>query len=147
MSVRWAFMERFEIPDLDHPERNYLTRLRIIQTPLFALYLHRMDGPDSRVTLHDHPWPFLSVILRGGYDELRNYDDDLVSVERLNVKSATDFHTIVRLHRVPTWTLMFVGRRRRVWGYLDRDGTWTRFDAHRHGREYDAAMAARASQR
>jgi hypothetical protein len=50
MSVRWAFMEKFEVPNLDDPTETYLTRWRIIQTPLFAIYLHRFDGPDSRAT-------------------------------------------------------------------------------------------------
>lgn len=48
-----------------------------------------------------------------------------------------------RLHRTPTWTLLLVGRRCREWGYLDPDGTWTRYDLHEHAREFDAAMAAR----
>lgn len=54
-SPMWAFMERFVIPNLDDPSETYLTRWRIVQTPWFAIFLHRMDGPDSRPTLHDHP--------------------------------------------------------------------------------------------
>src|SRR3954449_5709224 len=69
-SPKWAFMERFEVPDYDG-DGNYLTRLRIVQTPWFGVYLHRFDGPDPRPTLHDHPWPFLSFVLRGGYTERR----------------------------------------------------------------------------
>jgi len=144
-SARWAFMERFEIPDYDDPERNYLTRWRLIQTPLFGIYLHRMDGPDPRPTLHDHPWPFISFVLRGGYLERRIYGADApdVLIDRINRKRTTDFHYITRLLRVPTWTLMFVGRRQRVWGYLNRGGRWTAFDLHRHAAEFDRAMAIR----
>lgn len=143
-SPRWAFMERFEIPDYDQPERNYLTRWRIIQTPWCAIYLHRMDGPDPRATLHDHPWPFVSFVLRGGYDEVQTYTLPVGwAVRRVNVKRATDLHYIRDLQRTPTWTLMLVGRRRRDWGYVDRDGTWTRFDQHRHAQEFDVAMATR----
>lgn len=145
-STRWAFMERFEVPDYDHPERNYLTRWRVVQTPWFAVCLHRFDGPDPRPTLHDHPWPFLSIVLRGGYQEVTSYTLPLGhSVEHVNVKQATDLHYIRRLHRTPTWTLMLVGRRRRTWGYRDRDGTWTPFDEHPHAAEFDAAMAARGN--
>ena len=70
-SARWAFMEKFEVPDYDRPERNYLTRWRLIQTPWFGIYLHRFDGPDPRETLHDHPWPFVSVVLSFG--SLKSY--------------------------------------------------------------------------
>jgi hypothetical protein len=171
MGVRWAFMERFEVPDYDNeddPDRNYLTRLRIIQTPWFGIYLHRFDAPDPRPTLHDHPWNFRSLVLRGGYVEADCYstspgkvpagrNDWGIPVESLrthggwvrftrgkvNAKRAEGLHTIVELLRVPTWTLMLVGRRRRVWGYTDPDGTWTAFDRHPNAVAFDAAMARR----
>lgn len=136
-------MEKFEIPNLDDPEETYLTRLRLIQTPWFGIYLHRMDGPDSRDTLHDHPWSFVSIVLRGGYWEMREYLSHGQQISRINVKRAEDLHYIYKLFRYPTWTLMLVGRRKREWGYLDRDGTWTRYDQHLHSKEYDVAMAAR----
>lgn len=165
-SPRWAFMERFEVPDYDG-DGNYLTRLRIIQTPWFGVYLHRFDGPDPRPTLHDHPWNFVSLVLRGGYTERRLNPADMTVNERhrvgfLNVMRTHDAHAIVRLWRQPTWTLMFVGRRVRTWGYLEPfprfgdkptfddlphhiDWIWTEFDKHRHAAEFDAALARRRS--
>lgn len=154
MSKRWAFMERFEVPNLDRPEETYLWRLRIIQTPWFGVYLHRMDGPDSRWTLHDHPWSFVSFVLRGGYIERRLDPHDRSFhrrlVQRVNVMRTHDAHAITRLLRIPTWTLVFVGARRRTWGYWERTlgdddrWAWTPFDKHHHASEFDAAMAARA---
>lgn len=151
--LRWAFLTRFDVPDYDDPSRNFMTRWRIIQTPWCALYLHRFDGPDARPTLHDHPWRFRSLILWGGYLEATRYEHGRLAGLRTvgrwnwNRKRATDTHVILRLVRVPTWTLMFVGRRERTWGYLDPDGTWTPFDQHRHNQEYEAALAARAKMR
>lgn len=145
MSPRWAFMQRFVVPDFDSDE-DYLRRLRIVQTPWFGVYLHRIGTPDSRPTLHDHPWNFVSIVLRGGYWEcVPRFGDyaDPQPVRWINRKRAEDLHYILTLDRVPTWTLVLVGRRRRVWGYLDRDGTWTRFDQHPHAVEFDAAMARR----
>lgn len=143
-SPRWALMERLEIPDLDEPDITYLTRWRIVQTPWFGLYVHRLTAPDSRPTLHDHPWPFLSIVLWGGYDEARSYTADHVSIRLANVKRSTDTHWISRLHRNPTWTLLLVGRRSHSWGYAEPDGTWTRFDLHPHNDEFIAAMAHRS---
>lgn len=37
----------------------------------FGVFLHRMDGRDPGMDLHDHPWSFVSVILAGGYVEER----------------------------------------------------------------------------
>lgn len=151
-SPRWAFMERFEVPNLDDPTQTYLARLRIIQTPWFAVYLHRMDGPDSRLTLHDHPWNFVSLVLRGGYIERRldpitmNVHEHRV-VRHVNRMRTHDAHAIRSLLRVPTWTLMLVGPRRRTWGYLHRFQLtawhWTEYSKHRHAYEFDRAMAAR----
>lgn len=164
-SPNWAFMQRFEVPNYDS-DGNYLTRWRVIQTPWFGIYVHRFDGPDPRPTLHDHPWNFRSLVLLGGYVEATAYSDvrqppvnppfgwpsqtlrehsewTTYKARSLNRKSARDLHTIVHLLRVPTWTLMFVGRRERVWGYVDRDGTWTAFDEHRHNLEFQNALARR----
>lgn len=132
-SPDWAFMEKFIVPHYDNPKEDYLVRWRVIQTPLFGIYLHKLGTPDPRDTLHDHPWPFISFVLRGGYIEyVRDLEHYAIPrrVKRINVKRLRDYHWISELDRVPTWTLMFVGRRQRVWGYLDRDGTRTPFDQH-----------------
>ncbi len=117
---RWAFMSRFDIRDPDGGL--YLRRWRIIQTPLFAIYLHKIMRPDWRPLLHDHPWSFIAIVLRGGYTEKRL---DLHTrttyrhrVKRLNVVRRDDAHYIESLGRNPTWTLCLVGARRRDWGYV-----------------------------
>lgn len=147
-------MERFEVPDYDG-DGLYLIRWRIIQTPWGGLYLHRMDGPDPRSTLHDHPWNFLSIVLRGGYVERRLNPvsmqvNEAHRVRRWNRVRASDAHSIRSLLRVPTWTLLFVGKRRRTWGYIEPQhyGThsawlWTEFNKHLHAHEFDAALARR----
>lgn len=143
MSVRWAFMETFRVPSFDEPDIDYLRRLRIIQTPWFAVYLHRIGTPDSRPTLHDHPWNFVAFVLRGGYVERRGYDGIDHRIRRVNLKRAEDLHWIDALKRTPTWTLVLTGRRRREWGYVDPDGTWTHFMDHPHADEFDRALAHR----
>lgn len=160
-SPRWAFFERFEVPDYDRPERNYLTRWRLIQTPWFGIYIHRFDGPDPRETLHDHPWPFLSIVLFGGYierrlDPMTMYVDEARLVRRVNRMRLGGAHSIMRLLRQPTWTLMIVGRRVRTWGYLEPAPrvwgagdpstlrwVWTEFNKHPHAAEFDRALQAR----
>lgn len=156
-SPRWAFMERFEVPQYDG-DGLYLTRWRLIQTPMFGIYLHRFTGPDPRPTLHDHPWKFLSIVLRGGYTERRLDQttlevDEQHHVRRVNYMPPGGAHAIMSLDRNPTWTLMFVGKRRRTWGYLERSEfafpslrnawIWTEFDKHRHGDEFVAALERR----
>lgn len=146
------------MPHIDNPDVNYLERLRIIATPAFSIYLHRLGTPDSRPTLHDHPWSFLSIILRGGYRERRlNKHTMTVEIKHrrfINIMRRDDAHSIEKLDETPTWSLLFVGRRRRTWGYW-RPGTydlnissrggwyWTPFDRDIHADEFDRIMAAR----
>jgi len=141
---KWAFWERFDAPDYDDPSKTYLSRLRIISTPWFGIYLHRFYGPDPRWTLHDHPWPFVSFVLRGGYVERR--PGGFRRVRWVNVLRRGDVHAIVSLNRTPTTTLMLVGRRNRKWGYVEPTGdgyTWTAFDKHPHSEEFSKALKAR----
>lgn len=64
-------------------------------------------------------------------------------VKRINVKRfKSSFHWIASLDKTPTWTLMFVGRRRRTWGYLEADGTFTEYNKHPFNDDYLAALAA-----
>lgn len=145
---KWRFMERFEVPSLERPLEAHFVRYRLIQTPWFGIYVHRFDNPDVR-TFHDHPWNFTSVVLRGAYVEVVQKDGQRYARKlgrgsrRVNRKMAEDLHFIETLLRKPTWTLIVVGRRRRVWGYVDEDG-WTRFDQHENARKFDRAMAMRA---
>jgi hypothetical protein len=117
-----------------------------------------MDGPDSREVPHDHPWSFVSFILKGGYDEMRKNPHDthaplrLRRHRRMNIMRRDDAHFILRLLKVPTWTLLFMGKRRRTWGYWERtkfDGEWkwTEFDKHPFQNEYEDAMRARVEAR
>jgi hypothetical protein len=47
----------------------YLVRLHILKAPSWAVMLHWILGPDPHPDPHDHPVPFLSIVLRGGYTE------------------------------------------------------------------------------
>lgn len=158
--ARYRVFWRFEVPNLDDPEQTYLTRYGIVQTPWFSVFVHRMDGPDSRSTLHDHPWQFVSFVLKGGYHErrLEPHKRGVYTrrVTRVNVMRTHDAHSIERLIRVPTWTLMVTGPRRRVWGYWRREWvdygthvrwTWTQYDKDEHNAEFDHAIGVRAANR
>lgn len=145
-SPNWAIMELFKVPYKENPNEDYMWRLRILQTPFFGVYLHKLGGPDDRAILHDHPWPFVSFVLKGGYTEFvpGPYYATSRYIKRINVKRFNNsYHWIAELDRTPTWTLVFVGRRRRVWGYLDRDGVRTDYNKHEFNDQYLNALATR----
>ncbi len=126
-SPRWAFFRRLDIANPETGEV-YLRRLRLIEAPWFGVYLHRINGPDFGRDLHDHPWPFIALVLIGGYIEEVAYGRTRV-VSWLNRKRAQDSHRIVTLFREPTWTLVFHGRRCREWGFHTSRG-WVQWDEY-----------------
>lgn len=106
----WAFW-RWTFTD-----SGYLTRLHFWKTPWFAIDLHWMHGPDPEPWQHDHPVTFLSIILRGGYDEYRSlacYRRRWFNYIRA---SLADPHRIVAV-RPHTLTLALMGPKRREWGF------------------------------
>lgn len=151
-------MKKVVIPDIADPTEDYLVRYRLIQTPWFGVYLHKILLPDNDINLHDHPWDMVSVILSGGYKEIfmtfkeQTYDDDgsirsyrgshqrrhwtRWSVHSMKgggkYKYQNDLHKIISLDKTPTWTLLFVGPRKRQWGYQTKDGWVARKDYDWH---------------
>lgn len=48
----------------------YLRRWWVIpRNPYLNIYLHQFLADDEDRALHDHPWPSMSIILKGGYIE------------------------------------------------------------------------------
>lgn len=130
---RWAFLVREDIPDQADPARVYLRRWRLLQTPWFGIYLHAIYAPDADRHMHDHPWSFVSVLLRGGYAEQRPHRGiQLRRAGSIAFRTAEVFHRIVTLSRTPTWTLVLTGRRRRAWGFLTPHG-WVRAEHYFRG--------------
>ena len=122
----------------------YLVRYILFKSNLFSIYLHKFESSDEDRDMHDHPWPFASLILWRGYFE--HTPDETWSLSArirkklrkwpgmLLFRKATHQH-IVELHRdangkeLPAWTLVFTGKRIREWGFWTRAG-------FKHWREY-----------
>ena len=108
----WGLFHRFIIGDKGNV---YLDRLTLLTTPWFSVKLHKIYRPDQQRDLHDHPWSFLSFVLRGSYVEDTPGGDK--KCRWWNFKKAEDSHSIKSVSRSPVWTLVFCGRRRRIWGF------------------------------
>lgn len=123
-SPRWAFWQRMTIPCLDGTD--YLVRLRIVQTPWFGIYLHDIHKDDGDRAPHNHPWAFLSIVLRGYYTE-RLYPDPEWRPDHyvLQTHTARSAHRMGRgsAHRIVDAapglkTLILTGPRRASWGFF-----------------------------
>lgn len=115
-------------------EEPYLLRWFVIpRNPWMSIYIHKFLRDDEDRALHDHPWWFVSLMLKGGYEEIVSesllvWFGELMplSIHRgwlsLAIRKATHRHR-VRLRRGPSgemlscWTLVITGPRIREWGF------------------------------
>ena len=93
----------------------------------FNVFLHKFlkSDPDD---LHDHPWPYATVILKGGYWEWRPQFNSLgekigeiakwCGPGSFRVAGANSYHRIELDPEVECWTLFMPGPQTREWGFL-----------------------------
>ena len=98
----------------------------------FNVFLHKFlkSDPDD---VHDHPWPYTTLILKGGYWEwVPQFTAEGKRIGEIahwrkpghfRTCSATSFHRIELDPAVECWTLFMPGPQRREWGFLQR-GQW-----------------------
>ena len=109
----------------------YLFRWTLASTPWGKLYLHHFVGDDWSLDLHDHPKRFVSIGLAGSYvEESRGYEfDDKRTFRAYRAPWIRTFPAHHR-HRLSMpgggscWTLVWVGRTEREWGFW-RGDEWT----------------------
>jgi hypothetical protein len=93
----------------------------------FNVFLHRFlkSDPDH---VHDHPWPYATLILKGGYYEWVPQFNTLgqkISEIRMwrgpghfRICKSTSYHRIELCDGVECWTLFMPGPQKREWGFL-----------------------------
>ena len=107
-------------------ERYYLF-LRDRQAFPFNVFLHKFLKGDP-ADVHDHPWGYATVILRGGYWEwvpIFNKAGDMIG-QRANwcgpghfrKCSPNTYHRIELEPGTTCWTLFMPGKQQRDWGFL-----------------------------
>lgn len=135
-SCNWAFWKWADIPSKSNSEFVYLRRLRVIQTPWFAFYIHWIKEPDLDRYPHDHPWNFFSFVLRGFYSE-NLYVDLSGDVSDSKVHKTFSLHHMSMdiAHKITSVsenlvTLVFTGKRKRTWYFWTENGfvEWTAID-------------------
>jgi hypothetical protein len=122
----------------DHP---YLLRWWVIPRNRFLnVYLHKFLRSDEERALHDHPWPSISILLRGGfYEHHPEGHPTLHLAPEIIRRDAITAHRTQLLERlpwastdpVPPVTLFITGPKCREWGFLCPQGWrhWKQFVA------------------
>ncbi|MBT1702937.1 hypothetical protein [Chryseosolibacter indicus] len=121
----------------------YLIRYSLLTCPWFAIKLHKIMLSDDDC-MHDHPWSFISIILKGGYVEHRpdykahweshagwffnsEMNPALMPVKKtLYGAGSILFRKAPSVHKLevfqPATTLVITFRRKRQWGFHTPSG-------------------------
>jgi len=90
----------------------------------FNAFIHKFHKGDPG-DVHDHPWPYFTLILAGGYYEWVLISNCEVRKWRgpghFRFCSANSYHRIELKEGVTPWTLFMPGPQTREWGFLVKD--------------------------
>lgn len=127
----------------------YMERYWLLESRWLSIKLHWIATADYDRHMHDHPWWFASLILRGWYVEERpmfkepSFDRDGYERSHIDVRRAGSFafrklgarHRICSVSLGGVWTLFINGPKARGWGFHTEEG-WV------HWRNYPSCHAA-----
>jgi hypothetical protein len=112
----------------------------------FNVFLHKFLKSDID-DLHDHPWPYATLILRGGYWEwLPQFNGQGQKIGELAVwrkpgsfrwARANSYHRIELDPNVTCWTLFMPGMKQRDWGFLVKN-KWVQWEQYLSNRKAKA---------
>lgn len=111
---------------------------RILQHMNIAIRVHHILAPDRDRHLHDHPWWWISVVLKGWYlEKIPEFQwplDDLwglgsePGVIRMRgqgsyaLRRPTDRHAITQIPEGGVWTLFITFKKVQTWGFYTEAG-------------------------
>lgn len=97
-------------------------RYTLIKSSWFNVYLHQLDAPKWHpVGCHDHPWWFVTLLIKGGYLEnnkgllSRKYPGQIL------YRSADYTHDVTTPYG-RSWSIVLTGPKSRNWGFMKCEG-------------------------
>jgi len=136
--IQWIENRPYRKGHLYHADNSlYMKRYSIFETKWLSARVHNIATEDRDVAMHDHPWSFISFVLRGAYLEERPMtimpcfisdsceESYGVKARRAGLKPA--FRHATDRHRISwvapnTWTLFIYGPLRQWWGFYTPAG-------------------------
>lgn len=98
----------------------------------FNIFIHKFlkSDPDD---LHDHPWSYFTLILKGGYYEWVPGINCQVRKWRgpghFRICGATSLHRIELAPGITCWTLFMPFAKVREWGFISK-GKWVQWEEY-----------------
>ncbi len=104
---------------LGKPECPYLYRWTFIFFG-FSFRIHHWLKSDDRRFFHDHSCDFVSIILKGEYKNVTP-NGEIVVKAGSTWKSKAEARHYLDIPKKGAWTLLLCGRKRRNWGFWDKE--------------------------
>ena len=114
----------------------------------FNIFIHKFlkSDPDD---VHDHPWPYATLILKGGYYEwVPQFDSNRNKIGEIRhwrgaghfrFCTADSFHRIELDPNVECWTCFMPGPQKKEWGFLV-DNKWIHNEKYLDGKAVSNAQ-------
>jgi hypothetical protein len=100
----------------------FMTRYTILSCKYFSVKIHKFYRSDNDI-MHDHPWNFISIILKGGYYEETKTYKKWFSVGSILKRKAEFYHKVILPEGKTCLSLVFAGPKKREWGF-DCSNKW-----------------------
>lgn len=124
----------------------YLTRWEFVSGKYFGIYIHKFHRSDDNSSLHDHPWNFITIPLKHGYNDCvfdgGSDENGKPTFLRTRMKpfhayyrKATHIHFVELLQDMflpvdkQAWTLVIRFKYIKWWGFWKK-GVFTRFNEY-----------------
>lgn len=113
----------------------------------FNVFLHKFHKGDPD-DVHDHPWPYATLILKGGYYEWTpqfNSNGEKIgeiatwrAPGHFRICGANSYHRIELDPTVECWTLFMPGPQKREWGFLVKN-QWIHNELYLQQRKHESS--------
>ena len=100
----------------------------VLNLGLFSVRLHKWSASDDLRAMHDHPFHFITFVLKGKYIDISPGKIELLPRWSIRFRKAKHTHS-VKIVDKPTWTLLLCGPELRKWGFFP-GGKFTRKDKY-----------------
>lgn len=104
-------------------DRWYMQRWWFLRLGHLQIRVHHIQLADIGRDMHDHPWPFRTFVLRGGYLEKRETTGSALRLAgHTAVMGRGEFHRIAKVSPGGAWTLFVTRGPRKGWGFKQPSG-------------------------
>lgn len=98
---------------------DYLIRYSLLNCKFFSIKIHNILVSDYDCA-HNHPWAFITLLLRGGYVEYTPEGSKVYGAGSLLYRPATYIHKL-EIHQ-PVWSFVITFKKTQPWGFFTSKG-------------------------